>query len=266
MTTEVVILAQGTQRRLGMQAGYKQLLPLPECDGVSILWRTLCQLEMIHDRHGVDTNVRIVCWPQMHPMLPIWSRSRFGGDCLKIEFVTLSDPGNSSLKGIARYLEARREERRSVSRTVVLLGDVIYSWACLDAIWRPLQDQSYGFVGSSDLSSSGGELWGISWSVAHEDTMAAELRDALLRHPPFEDEYQPGQLRRWLQGWRNGDLAERVQKLRHAGVFWGIDDYTTDIDLPAHLERLLPVSVCARADDLAHGLVWDRLVQGGPTP
>jgi hypothetical protein len=177
--------------------------------------------------------------------------------------VTLSDPGNSSLKGIARYLEAdpgvlhappARSRPDRVARTVVLLGDVVYSWSCLEALFRASRD--WGFVGTPELSNSSGELWGVAWSRNVEGHMIASLRDALIHHPPFAEDYQPGQLRRWISGWNRGDLTEHVEKLRRNGHYIDIADYTHDIDIPAHLAMLPWLSESAAADDAKHGLVW----------
>lgn len=244
MTTEVIILAQGTQKRLGMRYGYKQLLRLPECGGVPILQRTLCQISHIHP----DALITLVGWkPVTDPMVAL--AFPFG-----VQAVELEDPGNSSLKGIARYLEARGA-RHGFHHTIVLLGDVVYSWACLEAIWR--MSAAYGFVGTSNLSEGGGELWGVAWAKGHEDTVMSDLRDALLRHPIEDQEYQPGQLRRWLLGWRKGSLQARVTKMRDAGVYYGVDDYTMDVDLPYHIPALGPTSKMAVVDDAKHRLFWD---------
>lgn len=241
---EVIILAQGTQSRLGNQHGFKQLLPLPACGHVALLMRTLRQLA--HRDYG--GRVAIVGWDRMSTMVRDFTPTNL--DCRWIE---LPQPGNSSLKGIARYLEARSGWS---GNTVVLLGDVIYSWACLEALFT--SSWKWGFVGTPDLSSSGGELWGLAWTRANENAMLASLRDALLRHPPFEDEYQPGQLRRWISGWSRGDIATHVRKLRANGHYTDISDYTHDIDIPAHLALIPWLSEAAAADDLAHGIDWNK--------
>ncbi|HWN72048.1 MAG TPA: hypothetical protein VNM90_30620, partial [Haliangium sp.] len=169
--------------------------------------------------------------------------------------VELADPGNSSLKGIARYLAQRDSTEPQEDRTIVLLGDVCYSWAALNALL--LASREHGFVGTSNLSESGGELWGVAWARKFEDQMTRDLSDALLRHPPFEDEYQPGQMRRWILGWRKGSLAERVDRLRRSGLYFDVDDYTMDVDLAIHIPKLAEASVLAREDDSMNGMTWD---------
>lgn len=269
MSTEVIILAQGTQKRLGTQHGYKQLLPLPACGGTPILVRTLRQLR----EFGVpNKQTTVVAWNSL-----AGSNAPDGGSIpwavIKPEqgmhpwTLQLQDPGNSSLKGIARYLELAGGQERGRGRsevTIVLLGDVVYSWRCLEAIVTGPAgrhggpDPGFWFVGTRDLSASGGELWGIGWKRSFEESMIATLGDALLRHPPFEDEYQPGQLRRWITGWRRGDLVDHVQQIRRTNNYIDVDDYTRDIDTPAHLALIPQLSEVAAADDALHGVIWNH--------
>lgn len=256
MKTEVIILAQGTQQRLGMQHGYKQLLPLPACGGAPILVRTMHQIGALGGNRAnyLATATTIITWHELHIAVPArWYAvlSSPGRICMQ-----LKEPGNSSLKGLSRYLEQQPRDR-GADATIVLLGDVVYSWACLKALFALPEAPGWGFVGTHDLSGSAGELWGVAWNSAHEDTMMADLRDAMLRHPPFEDDYQPGQLRRWITGWRRGDLVDHVRALRRRDAYIDIDDYTMDVDLPHQIPALAGASALAAADDLQHGLTWE---------
>lgn len=252
MTTHVIILAQGTQRRMGPGAGLKQLLPLPACGNTPIIARTIRMVQAMI--------------PRSHPIVVGWSSligevaAQFAGSFSSYQ---LRDPGNSSLRGLARYLSETRTvpwlpmslSQTPPVRTIVLLGDVVYSWACWQAI-HALAMNGHGFVGTRNLSADTGELWGVGWSASYEDHMLGELGDALKRHPPFEDEYQPGQLRRWVMGWNRGDLRARVDKLITAGTYTPIDDYTMDVDLPAHIPLLTPASQAACEDDRTKGITW----------
>ncbi len=246
MTTEVIILAQGTQKRMGLGAGHKQLLPLPACGNTPILVRTLWQLERQHHDH-TPLHVTIVTWRDLYTAI----ETEVG---VAVDMVQLPDPGNSSLRGIARYLQIRGHRHR-FDATIVLLGDVVYSWQCLKALWAACGD--WGFVGTTDLAEGGGELWGVAWNRQHEADMLEDLADALLRHPPFEDEYQPGQLRRWIMGMRRGALATHVASLTHKAHYTAIDDYTMDVDVPTDVPKLGPTSVVAAKDDALHGLHWE---------
>lgn len=250
MNTHVIILCQGDQKRLPELHRPKQLLPLPACGDTLLLGRTLEQLYKLLQRDV--TAITIVA--RHDPFADFWMREAFRPDV-----VELDDPGNSSLKGIARYLA---EYRGSISypRTVVLLGDVVYSWACLQTILAPWVNSypTYRFVGTKDLSTSGGELWGLSWHRDIDEFMRQRLGSAVASHPPFA-EYQPGQMRRWL--WQmpfvvNGALDTQIRAHIDAGTYVPVDDYTRDIDLPEHVRQLDELSKLAAADDKEHGLTW----------
>lgn len=254
MATEVIILAQGNQARLRGMSGYKQLIPLPHCAGAPILVRTIQQLCRMLD---ADSTITIVGWPGFgEPVL----ETSLGRQLPKARLVTLGDPGNSSLKGIARYLELRGSEH-GFDATVVLLGDVIYSWAALEAIMA--MRVTGGFVGTSDLSASGGELWGVAWSSVQrqfvEIVMIVRLGSALKTHPRFDETYQPGQLRRWISAGARGDLAEHRDALAKTGEYVSIDDYTRDIDVPSHVAQIPELSMSAAVDDARNGLLWSSL-------
>ena len=259
-TTHVIILAQGTQQRLGNATGGtpKQLLPLPACNHTPIMVRTLLQLDALAGLDHLD--VTVVSWSEVFAALPVE---------LRHDQVSLLAPGNSSLKGIARYLGdgAGASEWGGGSRgpvpdhVVVLLGDVVYSWSCLEAIFcipRARRVDDAGnittppaqilFCGTSDIGPGGGELWGVAWTKDSHDEMMLALATALARHPKFEDTYQPGQLRQWM--WAVHPEFHRTLRYR------AIDDYTMDVDLPEHVPLLAEVSERAAADDLEHGVSW----------
>ena len=248
-TIEVIILAQGAQPRMGSHHGPRQFLPLPAC-GVPILHRTIRQCYHLMKHEMWPT---VVTWPELAKSSRFWNIQCCDSVVMPAHH-TLPDPGNSALKGIARYLELREQQGRRYQRTIVLLGDVVYSWACLEAIWDAAED--YGFVGTSNLSLGKGELWGVAWSKTYEDHMLSLLRDALLRHPPFDDDHEPHQLRRWISGMQRGDLADHVVKLKWANHYTDIDDYTHDIDIPHDLVLLPDLSTVAARDDAKHGMRW----------
>lgn len=250
LDNEVIILAQGPMDRMsrhwgrsGVSAAVPELQPLPACGMIPVIMRTMKQAA----RLGAD-----------RPALITWDRvnASITGNA---RWTQLPEPGNSALKGIARYLEIREQQGRRYERTIVLLGDVVYSWACLEAIWGV--SKTFGFVGTKDLSMEAGELWGVAWSRGSEDRMIAGLRDALLRHP-LGDEYHPAQLRRWVTGWQRGRLEDHVGKLRRTGAYIDVDDYTHDIDVPMNLVMLPDLSWAAAADDAEHGIRW----RGGSEP
>lgn len=247
-TVRVIILAQGEQRRLPDLKVPKQLLKLPACGDVTILRRTLVQVaRILHYNLRRDPeagpSVTVVCGDvianEMHADI---------NEPIRPRLVTLGDPGNSSLKGIHRYLTdtTTRAVNPVADHNVVLLGDVVYSWACLSVLLEPFDAPAAGitFCGTSDLSTSDGELWGVSWNDIADDQMMTSLDRAVRKHPPFTS-YQPGQMRRWL--WEAHPQFDEYER---------IDDYTRDIDLPKHVAQLFQLSERAAADDRENGVVW----------
>lgn len=281
MRTFVVILAQGSQKRLPELTVAKQMLPLPACNNVPILHRTIRQVWALLAptmTEGSPNRISVVTWRELSeqiatygiPIVPVGTPNWIDGlhhqitreaaNTLDVAMryhpmvKTLPDPGNSSLKGIAEYLRHAQIVIGQYDRVVVLLGDVVYSWACLRAIldgthWH------MGFVGTSDLSRDGGELWGLSWEKTAEEPMLHSLSDALARHPKFT-EYQPGQMRRWLWAFDEFMHREFGQAMEPRNWYVPIDDYTRDIDLPEHVKQLGALSEHAAADDRENGVAW----------
>lgn len=243
-STEVIILAQGPTRA---RMGQRELAQLPACDNTSILCRTVAQVQ------------KISTWPPtvIAGFVGCASPCFYEGTVktnVMPAYVDLPRPGNSALTGIARYLERRAYENRVHDHTVVLLGDVVYSWACLEAVLK--MAATCGFVGTKNLCLDKGELWGVAWSRKSDDWMMCRLRDALLRVPPFDDDHQPGQLRRWLSGLHRGEMRDHVATLRRAGAYTDVDDYTHDLDIAHDLVLLPDLSAVAAADDARHGVRW----------
>lgn len=256
MSWHVVVLAQGDQKRLPDLRTPKQLLPLPACNNVPILNRTLRQVWDVHNRvmpAATSLTLAVVAWPtfrdhfEVHPV-------QVGTERIRPYVVTLPDPGNSSLKGFSRYWESPEGVacRRNAERTIMLLGDVVYSWNVLEALFDPKLDGV--FAVSHDISPSTGELWGIAWNDIASNGMQAVLRAAMDKHPP-QTVYQPGQMRMWLweaETW----LCEKGQCRYNTDSTEG--DYTADIDLPKHMTPtfLNELSARAAADDLTRGVTW----------
>lgn len=295
--THVIVLCQGTQRRLSGIRTPKQLLTLPAHEAMhapntKILTRTLMQVFTYLGGVGVNVNpfgpryndhhVTVVTWPdvaeylQDHPVTIPYLR-RDAKNWMEFAFApsisVLPDPGNSSLRGIDRYLSLASVDKsepyefdgREISysplrspewpdRTVVLLGDVVYSWACLRAIFRGCPASSdLAFVGTPQLTHEGGELWGLMWNRSTDNLVQQALAAALKCCGDAEaEEYQPGQLRHWL--WAL-DLNENPLG-QYRPWYIPIEDYTVDIDLPEHLVNLAAASLEAVNDDRENGVVW----------
>lgn len=253
MTINVIILAQGSQTRLPNLSFPKQLLQLPDCADAPILERTLRQLEVI----APSAVITLVASQRI-----IQEAIKFSNKSSLI-FCTLADPGNSSLKGLDRYFKGSGDVVTGdpkTHQTVVLLGDVIYSWHCLLSLFDVSGFAPVRFAGTSNLSPGGGELWGVAWRQGIHPSMLDSLERAMAKHPPasVDDTYQPGQMRRLL--W---DIdAKKRWNLNDGQRPWfvAVDDYTMDIDLPEHvrlIRRGTGVSHAASVDDKEHGLVWE---------
>jgi len=166
--------------------------------------------------------------------------------------VTLSAPGTSSIRGLVRYYEGHAPSDHRDMRNVVLLGDVVYSWACLSALIDQMRDCV--FAVSHDIGTDAGELWGVAWNPIADHNMRGSLERADRRAPPDPTShyaYQPGQMRLWL--WDVEATLVPDRRCRFVTT-----DYTTDIDLDSHVQPdfLEPLSMAAAADDLAHGVTW----------
>lgn len=272
MKTHVIILAQGNQSRLPRLRTPKQLLPLPACGGMSILDRTINQISQLAERDQNDVSILVVAGEQIRSHLgggnrTIWEHEAAGetyritdnmraSDPTTLAVMTLEKPGNSSLKGIAKVLSIAMAIQSQVDTDlmVILLGDVIYSWHCLEVLMASA-DVGRAFVGTSDLSASGGEIWGVRWKTSLPTSMLFALEQALASHPPFF-EYQPGQLRRWLFALEGKPRELVAFDESPWPSFIAVDDYTRDVDVPSHLEMIPEISHHAALDDADHGLVY----------
>lgn len=253
----VIVLAQGNQKRMGVKnTTPKQLLPLPACNGVPIITRTMRQvLRASGDVSLLDVVALSHVWAPAQDAFSKSTAAVYGQlpgvrrSAQTVMCTTLPDPGKSSLKGIARYLERRPCEAQ---RTVVLLGDVVYSWRCLDALLFGIADEGVCFAGTSTLASGKGALWGVAWDLDREPFMLQRLELSLLRHPQ-------GQLRCWMVGGGCGSVADRVAEFTRNGHYVAFDDYTMDVDTPSHIAKLEVASVAAAAEDFDRGLDWARI-------
>lgn len=263
MKRHVIILAQGQQTRLPSLAHPKQLLPLPLCGDVPLLARTLVQVRMIDPTCHITVVSRAGMYAPIFDWKPavtgVWPRST-GHERLssligdgQLETTELPDPGNSSLKGCSRYLDYRRDLQNldalpfeAPAQTVILLGDVCYSWRAVNILMSDAIP--YAFVGTSDLSESAGELWGVTFRKDAEEPLYQWLKKALRKHPPFTP-YQCGQLRQWM-------FVGRAELEPLPIVYVAVDDYTKDFDVPSDLEQLPQTSGRACMDDADHDIWW----------
>lgn len=290
MNTRVIILAQGTQKRMIGVKQAKQLLALPahaacHAPNAQIMGRTIMQVVKLLTGDAKDVVGAHHRWNDQQLTVVGWPATEFGLEPVRVpcheheltcypRFVHLDNPGNSSLLGIHRYLQLEQDVSLSTPpgvpivitkmkqtdaypRTVVLLGDVVYSWKCLETLLRPPVAHNVTFAGTSDLGPGGGEIWGASWYREADHLMTSALRTALGASSKADPSvYQPGQLRHWL--WTldrllcDGGLGS-LGKPR--AWYVPVDDYTMDVDLIEHLVDLARASLEAYAEDKSRGMV-----------
>ncbi len=181
-----------------------------------------------------------------------------GSVCLEV--VTLVRPGTSVIRGlqaIRAYLkqeavvtpgEVGAGEELPFERTVILLGDVVYSKRCLAALVDKVSGRSQvWFAVSPDLTGATGEVFGVSYDQAG----TAEFLHLLdnVKHPPFPDTYQPGQLRRLLWDRQAAVLQHAVMTPQLACCSIMDDDFTADVDTMSDLRRLSALDEMAFDDD-----------------
>lgn len=282
--THIIVLAQGPELEGSPKAWFR--LPgtgpasVARGPGTPIIMRTVAQIYRMADLNSAPRvalrdditpiSLAVVCAAPLHHLLAA------EGDRL-IGTHTLTEPGNSALKGIDRYLRFRFGRPSPYAgdhspyagddeRIVVLLGDVVYSWNCLHALL--CTQHPISFVGTSNLSQSQsrGHLWGVTWETEDHAVMMSMLEAALAKQPPFAA-YQPKQFRQWFFA---GQLDDRIasgaqdrpaldyvtaQTVMVDRIYHPVDDYTQDIDSLDHPE-LTELGRQAAADDKKNGLVW----------
>ena len=288
--THIIVFAQGPE----LEGSPKPWMRLPGTGpasvargpGTPIIMRTITQIYRMADLNSAPRaalrdditpiSLTVVCAAPLHHLLAA------EGDRL-IGTHTLTEPGNSTLDGIDRYLRFRFARPSPYAgaheRIVVLLGDVVYSWNCLHALL--CSPCPISFVGTSDLSPSRGHLWGVTWETEHHAILLSTLEAALAKHPPVAA-YRPKQFRQWFfagqaddriaSGAKDRSVLDYVtaQAVMVDHIYQFVDDYTQDIDVPTHLELLehpgdrhnarwcewRELGRQAAVDDEKNGLVW----------
>jgi hypothetical protein len=272
MKVRVIILAQGTQQRFTGLKIPKQLLELDGLGTKTILDRTLFQLCFMPG----EVHCTVVCDGALRAHVePLCRDGRMSAEApghlkltnlastatlIAMDVHTLPDPGNSSLKGLQRFL---RDDTASLSADaiVVLLGDVVYSWSALRALWQcptPL-----AFACTPNISPGAGELFGIVATSPGQLMAAVDV--AMERHSPkqVDKTYQPGMLRLVLfaidkmhQWMGDSPTALGDHALADRPWFISIDDFSRDFDKPSDLEQMPATARAAREDDARSGFTW----------
>lgn len=238
----ILILCQGQQRRLPDLKHPKHLL---EVGGEPIVMRTLRMLgglgvtraAVYHHPGGEDladaVHMRNRPFEATHP--PPYSYS-----------MSLRDPGSCIVDGILGAVHLQE------GRHVVLLGDVVWSWAALEKVLadkRPIV-----FAGTPVLSASEGEVFALAFDDPQEvgnlcTTCPCRVDGSRVRS--FMNQ-QGGHLRRllwWTQEVKRLRVTARARQTWHPDVYLPIEDWTNDVDTPADVARLPELARLAELEE-----------------
>ena len=233
----ILIMCQGQQRRLPDLKHPKHLLKVGD---EMIVARTLRLIDQCRTaQYGLDGHDQYDSVSVLGPN----GLARCG-----VPFVLeLAEPGLCVVEGL---IAASRYFGIVGRRTIVLLGDVVWSRAALEAVLadrRPIM-----FAGTPDLTASTGEVF----ALAFDDPERVEnlcrtcpCRVDGARRRLFAKQ-QGGHLRRLL--WWTQDhfrLRPPHRQTWHPDVYLPITDWTDDIDTPADVARLPEFARCAEQEE-----------------
>jgi hypothetical protein len=226
-------MAQGEQRRLRELGFPKQLLLVNREPIIHRMQRLVTELGDIGPE-AIDIIGRVDM-----------TRATWGArSCL----ITLPDPGFCVLDGIAQTTFRWKSDR-----ILILLGDVVFSKAALQAILA--DKRPVFFAGTSDISASQGEIFAFSFVQKQrgwvEDLLATcPCRVNGAGRRIVYPHRRGGHLRRllfWAQKSRG--LRPPPKQQWCDDLYLPIDDWTNDIDKPADLARLPEWTRYAKAEE-----------------
>lgn len=214
MTSSVVVLAQGRQTRFTS-------LTYPKClirvGGETLLMRTLRLIP------GREANLIVP------PDLTARAESPVLFPPGTWAFRSLNEPGYCVLDGLIQTKDLWSRD----GRTIILLGDVCYSRATIDAVFSDSRDCV--FFGSPDLSRTGGELYALAFDhgwVEYLYGVSGSMPCRAIKHTVA----QPGHLRNVLWDVQDGvGLSVMSPDARYYRI---IDDFTTDFDTDEDLAQI----------------------------
>lgn len=206
----VVVMAQGRQSRFeGVLDHPKQLLRFP--GGGTVLGRTLEQLRAFGGPIAV-----VASWDSS------WDVLRDRSDVVR---VALDEPGETVLNGLWQMTDVDDD-------LVVLLGDVVFSSAAMDAIYFQAISGNLRFFGRRTASAITGKPYGELFALTLPRRHRTMVRFVLSS----------------LSGGKLWDLLRLVERNDEL-CFFNVDDYTDDVDTPDDLVNVWPKLCEAVAGD-----------------
>jgi hypothetical protein len=202
----ILVMAQGQSTRMRSILGKGVPKHTIDIGGWSVLERTLWMLS----GGGDNFDVTVIGPHKLREYLPQWHGAK------QIE---LLQPGLCILQGI----EQVREMWSKDDRTVILLGDVIYSIACLERLITATMPVT--FAGTRYVNGACGELFGMSFGQDGVGIVTETLARRLCTDHGGTG--QPGHLRLIMP-----ELVRYDMSCEYAII----DDYTDDLDEPIDVE------------------------------
>lgn len=249
MALSIVILCQGQQQRLPGLTVPKPLMRLQICRE-TILGRTL---RLVRDLTPRDSRILVVAGDTIRKdLLPFPSSSatsdrgtlyhNAGG----LGVVTLTKPGSSTIAGLAQLLPIGMPG--SERRTIVLLGDVVYSRESLAKIVHSAEP--IVFAATRDVTPTQGEVFAMTWSPGSAMTAQHLIGRAYLEAPRHA---QPDSDDLRLALWKHVDFTAHPKELGRRLIendsFLTITDWTQGFDTPEDLEHLAEIDQLASLEE-----------------
>lgn len=240
----ILLMAQGQQRRLPDLKHPKHLLAV---GGEPILVRTL---RMLRDSTPGP-------WTRMDKdsVTIVGNASDFSRATVAagleglVDIIPNNEPGACIVDGM---IASRASWGYDLGRTLILLGDVVWSWAALEQVLadkRPIV-----FAGTPVLTAAEGEVFALAFDdpeELHRLCITCPCRVDGSRARSFM-KAQGGHMRRllwWTQECKKLRLPARSKQTWHPDVYLPIEDWTDDVDTPADVARLPELARLAELDE-----------------
>lgn len=221
----LVVMCQGQQRRLPDLKHPKHLLPV---GGEPILERTLRLLQDMEPTLPVDVVGSCI---DFMPLTRKYAPNAF--------MAPLEEAGNCIVDGIL----AAQASWSPRGRTLVLLGDVVWSRSALADVLFEVRRRPVVFAGTPVLTAAEGEVFALGFDDPQDVENLCRTCPCRMdgsRSRVFS-KAQGGHLRRllwWYQDRDRNRLRPPYGQSWHPDCYLPITDWTMDVDTQADVERL----------------------------